>query len=74
MIEVVVSVGGRRSLEHVPDPDTQRQLMDPLLRPDFVVIHEEFIELGGTAPRGFTQEQSIPEGTKDLVKYDEGNF
>ncbi|OHU12881.1 hypothetical protein [Mycobacteroides chelonae] len=70
MIEVVVSLGGRRSLEHVPDPDTQRQHMDPLLRPDFVVIHDEFIELGGTVPRGFKQEQSIPDGTKALAIYE----
>lgn len=70
MIEVVVSPGGRRSLEHVPDPDTQGQYMDPLLRPDFVAIHDEFIELGGTVPRGFKQEQSIPEGTKALAIYE----
>lgn len=72
MIEVIVSPGGRRSLEYVPDPEVRSQHVDPLLRPDFVAILDDFAELGGALPRGITQEQSIPEGTAALVKYEEG--
>ncbi|SKU63299.1 Uncharacterised protein [Mycobacteroides abscessus subsp. massiliense] len=74
MIEVVISPGGRRSLEHAPDPDTTSRYIDPLSQPGFVVILDDYMEVGGTIPRGIAQEESIPDGTKDLVKYKEGKI
>lgn len=74
MIEVVISPGGRRSLEHVPDPDTTSRYVDPLSGPGFVVILDDYMEVGGTIPRGIVQEESIPDGSQDLVKYEEGKI